>query len=464
MAAQRSSAGTQLGNHTLGRRSFLGLGAAGLAAATFGLSACGGSSGRGGGGSDTFTFMTWGATHEREGVIKVVDRICEDAGLEPDVQSVAYDEYATKINTLVAANTPPDAGYLNEGTAMQLGVQGKIKSIADRPEFENWVPQAVHYWDEENAVGVIALETCIAMYNKDITDAADLVVPSTIDTTWSWDDFVQAADKITKDSEGRSPSESGFDPENVAQYAVAAPGDLPTLHGFFVSNGLQLFSEDGTKCFIDTPEAIEVVQSLVDLVYKHRVSPTPVESNTFGGSPAALLGSGRVAMIMAGQWNLVELADIDELNYDVGVLPKFQEPAMSFFGGAAAVFEDGNHPEEGYAVLSALGDPLQTDLYTTGIFMPQETKYYTDEAEIAKWIDNPAHPAGYRTAVVDPVLEYGSPYFSFKLKDFPLIESTLGGGIAALFDGPTDIPAALKDLAAKVAPLMKGAYPDVLAG
>jgi multiple sugar transport system substrate-binding protein len=461
MAAPRSSADGRHDHFTLGRRSFLGLGAAGLAATTLGISGCGGNSGRSGD-SDTFTFMTWGATHEREGVVKVVDKICGEAGLSPDVQVVAYDAYATKINTLIAANTPPDAGYLNEGTSMQLGVQGKIKSIAGRPEFENWIPPAVHYWDDENAVGVIALETCIAMYNKDITDGAGLTVPSSIDAAWKWDDFIAAADKITKDHEGRSPSESGFDPDNVAQYAVSAPGDLPTLHGFFVSNGIQLFNEEGTECYIDSPEAIEVVQSLVDLVFKHRVSPTPVEANSFGGNPAALLGSGRVAMIMAGQWNLVELADMD-LNYDVGVLPIFQQPAMSFFGGAAAVFEDGKHPDEGFAVLSALGDPLQTDLYTTGIFMPQELKYYTDEAEIAKWIDNPAHPPGYRTSVVDPVLEYATPYFSFKLKDFPLIESTLGGGIEALFDEPTDVPAALKKLAADVAPLMKGSYPDVLA-
>jgi len=66
------------------------------------------------------------------------------------------------------------------------------------------------------------------------------------------------------------------------------------------------------------------------------------------------------------------------------------------------VFDATEHPEEAWALQKWMMDPSRTlDLYTSGLWMPTKESYYTDEEDLARWLDNPVHPDGYREAVVD---------------------------------------------------------------
>jgi multiple sugar transport system substrate-binding protein len=280
---------------------------------------------------------------------------------------------------------------------------------------------------------------------------------------WSWEAFITQTDKLTRDESGRSPSESGFDPKKVRRYGVAAPTDLPTLHGLFKSNGLDLFNEDGTECRINSAEAIEVIKSLSDLIHVHRVAPTPAQASALGSGAALLLQSGRVATTMAGQWILIDLAE-GKVPYGVGVLPSFGEPFVCVVGGANAVFTGAPNRELAFEWMDFLASPEECDLYRRGLWMPMEKKYYTDDALIDLWVDEKVHTAAYRTAVLQPMIEHPAPYFSFKIKNFPKIESVLSGGIAPILAQPTDVAAKLNALAEEIKPLLEGAYPDVREG
>ncbi|ACQ79726.1 extracellular solute-binding protein family 1 [Beutenbergia cavernae DSM 12333] len=444
----------------LSRRGFLAAGAGTAGLTGLALAGC-----RGPGASDSaaFDYMTWGSSFEADGVNAALDAFADEKGIDAKPLNVPYDEYAAKLNSLIAAGTPPDAGYVQEGMAMQLGEQGKVVSIADRDEFAGWLPIAKHYWDEENAVGVIALEVITMFHSVEAVQAAGVAPPATMDTSWDWDTFVEQADALTKDASGRSPSESGFDAGDVRQYGVAVPTDLPTLHSLFASNGLSLFNEDGTECLIASPEAIEVVQALSDLIYTHRVAPTPAQASAMGSGSALLLESGRVAMVMGGQWSLIDLAAGD-LEYGLGVHPTFGVPAICVVGGANAAFVDSGNEDLALEWMAYEASPETVSLYRDGLWMPMEEKYYTDDELISTWVNDDVHTPAYRTACVDPLVQHGVPYFSFKIKNFPEIEGVLGGGIAPIFAEQTDVAAALEALAAEVAPLMQGAYPDLVEG
>lgn len=451
-----------LAGSSLPRRRFLGLGAGALAAMGLGASGCSNftsksSSGGGNRSTDELVWTYWGTAAEKTSVANAVTAFCKANKLKPNVQNITFDQYNTKINTLIAANTPPTAGYLTE-IGMQLGEEGKILSVDNKAGFDSFLPEALHYWAEGKAISKTAIEIYTLYHNTDKTKAAGVTVPTTLDTAWKWDDFVTAADKLTKDKSGRSPSESGFDPANVAQYGVLFGTDLQLLCGFLQSNNTDLFDESGTTCLIDRPEAIEVFQKLSDLVFEHRVAPNATQTESLGANPALQLDSDRVAMVVGGQWSLLDLASAKS-PFDVGMLPIFDKPATPILGGVNGVFAGSGLEDKAFELLIALASPDKVDLYSDGLWMPLQSKWYTDDKLLASWADNDAHPPSYRTAVIEPTLKSATSYPSFKLKNWTSISTVLDGGIAPLFAKQADVPAKLKALAPKVNKLMQGVYP-----
>jgi multiple sugar transport system substrate-binding protein len=451
------------------RRNFLRLGLGGVSAAALAATGCSNftsstpsnteqSSGAGG----TFTFTFWGTGAEKAAVSRVVNDFAATKGLTPKPQSIP-DAYETKLNTLIAANNPPDAGYLTESMAMRLGEQGKIVSVAGKAGFDEYLPGTLHHWAPDQAVSQTAVEVMAFWYNADATSAAGVTPPAASGQAWDFAALAEAADKLTVDDDGRHPSESGFDPKNVKMYGVAAPTSILALTALLKSNGVDLFDEQGTKTNIDSPEAIEVLQNVADLIFKHRVSPTPAQSTTFGASTALLLASKRVAMAVDGQWALLDLAQTKGLNYDVAVLPKFDIPMTTIVGGASAVFSGSKNVDAGMQLLLDMGDPTKVPLYSTGLWMPLQKKYYTDEALISTWVKDGVHPPNYRTAVIEPTMADPVPYPSYKIKNFTsTISTTLNNGLAPIFTKETDIAAAAQKLAASVNKQMQGSYPDVI--
>jgi ABC-type glycerol-3-phosphate transport system substrate-binding protein len=103
------------------------------------------------------------------------------------------------------------------------------------------------------------------IYNQRIFDEAGAKYP-TKDATW--DDITQAALAIHKP------------PDRFAMRAVTNTEQyIPEM---IRSNGGRIFSEDGTKVVVDSPEAIEAVQTAVDWLSKHKVAMAPGEEKVLG--------------------------------------------------------------------------------------------------------------------------------------------------------------------------------------
>jgi multiple sugar transport system substrate-binding protein len=99
-------------------------------------------------------------------------------------------------------------------------------------------------------------------FNKDLFDAAGEPYPK---GPWTWDEFIQVAQRLTlRDSRGR-----------IKQFGFLC--DWWYWTQFVMQWGGRIYSPDGARCVADSPEAIAAVQFMHDLMYKHRVTPTPVD-------------------------------------------------------------------------------------------------------------------------------------------------------------------------------------------
>jgi multiple sugar transport system substrate-binding protein len=438
-----------------------GLGALG-ALGTAALAGCADNGGSGGG-DVALQFMYWGSSFEQKAVEKMLAAY-EDRAEGTSVEALyTPQEYETKINTLVASNRVPNVAYMDSGMAYRLADQGKLINffpyLKKYPDLANRLPYTYYWYGKNKLLGTqTANEVILLWYNKQtFTDAGVDVPPAEAASAWPWDTLVENADRLTLDQSGKRPSESGFNPKQVRQFGLSANFNNYGWYPLVRSNGGDFCDETGTKYVLNSPEAVEVFQNLQDLMYEHRVAPTPAQTGNNAPTTTVQLQTKRIAMAIDGQWVLLDMAQSD-LDYGIGVLPKFVEPTTIGFAAASVAFT-GDHDDETVELYMFHNDPRYVDLYKDGLWMPLEEKYYSEPEAIDSWTKNDSHPPEFRTAVVDYTLNNSVPMFDQRLKNIDAIAEVLTPAIQQIQTGKAKAQEVLDALQSKVEPLLEGWYP-----
>jgi multiple sugar transport system substrate-binding protein len=355
-----------------------------------------------------FTF--WGSDVERAAVEKTV-RAFEAANPNIKVQAehIPGPEYVARLSAMFAAGDPPDVGYLYETHAALWASGGKVLDMTDvvnaDPLLADRLPETYYYYGSGKTLGTnTATETTVMFYNKDLFDQAGLPYPpSDPEQAWTWPEFLAAARRLTSDSAGLHPGEPGFNPQQINVYGVRLADEWWGYYPFIYSNGGEIVNEDGTRLLLDSPEALEAVQALADLMWVDYVAPTPFAARQLP-KPEVLLQTGQAAMVVDGQWKLLDFASMEGLNYGLAVLPKMKEPKTLIFGSPTVIFAGTQHLEAAIQFYKYHNDPQVVDLFERGLWMPLDRTYYTEPGAIANWLDNPAHPPEARGVLVDYTL------------------------------------------------------------
>lgn len=449
----------------LSRRSML-TGGIGIAAAAA-LGACTSSGAPGGSGaSGNKKFMYWGSSYEDQTVRKMLDAYSKESGtlMSPLFTTGAEQEYNTKLNSLVAAKTPPDVLYLHDYMSYSLAEKNlllNMESYIDKyPALAERLPGSYYYWDDGKLLGTQTGATAnLLYYKKGAFDEAGLAYPpAEAGKAWDWDTFVATADKLTFDVNGKHPSESGFNANDVKQFGVS--NFFEEWYSFVASNGGDITDSIGMEYALDSPEAIKALQDLADLVHKHRVAPTPRQQSASGANTSTDLRSGRVAMVFDGTWAMLNL-NTEKIDYGIGVHPKHVESKTVQRSGSTAIFQSTADHDKAVDFYMFHNDPHNvTELFTSGLWLPLEMKYYTNEEDIAFWVDNPGHPPEFRTAVIDVILNHSVTTYTQRLQNITAIREVLLPAIDVIQQGHEPAETVLKDLREKVQPLLKGVYPN----
>ena len=192
-------------------------------------------------------------------------------------------------------------------------------------------------------------------YNKDIFDAAGLKYPS---GDWTWDDFLKIAPKLVqRDDEGK-----------ITQFAIGINWKIHWQQ-FVAQWGGNIYSKDGTKCTLDSPEVIAAIQFMYDLVYKYRVAPTALEeagmvsTGGWGGRDTrTFFCSGRYATALGGRWWLLALRDYPDLKYDFTESPHGKYKVFYSYGKSTIINSNSKHINEALCFLKFLLSPEYNEL------------------------------------------------------------------------------------------------------
>jgi len=146
---------------------------------------------------------------------------------------------------------------------------------------------------------------------------------------WTWEEFLDWCLKVRKVSpEGRV--------ERFAVLPFGAPRVWPT-------NGGAVFNETMTRCTLDSPEVLEATRFYYDLMFKHRVMPTPVDiasmaaQGGYAGGSLQWLGRGVVLGVVMGRYSLIQLRKFPDFKPDVALIPYRVMPMQHVISRAAAI-------------------------------------------------------------------------------------------------------------------------------
>jgi multiple sugar transport system substrate-binding protein len=407
-------------------------------------------------------FMYWGSAFEKAAMEKMIKAF---NGSHPNIEVKGEHvpgDYNAKINTLMATGDLPDVAYLGEGLALKWATDGKVLDMTQYldmyPDLGNRLKQSYYYYEPGKTIGTnTAVEMITLYYNKDLFKEAGVELPPTNGANaWTWQQFVDIAKKLTKDSSGKTPNDPGFDPKNIVQYGVSFPTWMGGWYPFLLSNGADITNADGTQFAMNSPEAIEVFQKLQDLMYKDYVAPTATQQQNMPATNVRLQ-TKKVAMAIDGQWSLLDFAS-SKMNFGIAVLPKLKEPKTFVLGAPTVIFSNTKHPKEALEFYLYHNNPEQVDLYKQGLWMPLQDKYYSDPAAIDSWIKNDSHPAEYKEAVIDYTLKYAGRSPAYSLKNFAEIDPKISASLDKIWTNKEPAEKVLNDMVKEVQPLLKGRY------
>lgn len=429
-----------------------------------------------GGGTDSgkqkdvkLTYVYWGSTAEDVAVKAALnDFMAANPGIKVEPMYLPGDldgsTYNAKMKSMAASGTLPDVGYFRPeefGNYAEKNFFLQLDDLMKRDGMDaSYLPQTWLSIGGKTYGAYTAAECQVMFYNKKtLQDAGVPLPPAAFDQGWKWDEFAANLRKITTDKNGKHPGEAGFDPKNITRYGVAYDLWSAMYYPTLWSNGGGVISDDGKSVLIDSPESIEAVQRLADLINKDHTMPY-----MGGGSglpaPSVMLANGQLGFWVTGQWNFLEIGAMKDLPFGVAALPIQKKPAQIYLSGVNVVFKATKNPEAAWKLQKWMMDPSKTlNLYTSGLWMPTKLAYYNDPAKLKEWTDNAVHPAGYKEAVLDSMsISKNEP---IKIRNINQIWGDfLNPAFESIWIGKSTAADALKDAAKKIreSGLLAGTY------
>ena len=147
-------------------------------------------------GTVNLTFQIWDVA-QRDGMQAMCDAYtAQHPDVHIEVQVINWDEYWTKLEAATMSNKMPDIFWMHTNEILKYADNGKLADCSDIVETEHF--SDISLSNASGSDGVLYgvpkdKDTVGLVYNKEMFDAAGVAYP---DETWTWDDLVEASEKI----------------------------------------------------------------------------------------------------------------------------------------------------------------------------------------------------------------------------------------------------------------------------
>ncbi len=268
------------------------------------------------------------------------------------------DAYWDKLQTEFAAGTAPDItinqmDWVIPGAARGMFVDLMPFIERDQVDLSAYFYDMAPEWGWRGGLyGGLLYAGGQALYiNKDLLAAAGLEMPA---ADWTWNDMLNYALQLTDADSG--------------QWGLyISPLNPPYWGASFIHGaGGSVLNADRTQCTLTTPEAQAGLQFISDLIFVHRVMPSPV---TLVGQENPFL-TGKVAMYFGGTWQEGQIREAG-FDWDFAHMPAHPETgirSVQMGSNAWSILSTSTKREEAWQLVKYLmGEGGQTGMMSNGI-------------------------------------------------------------------------------------------------
>lgn len=266
--------------------------------------------------------------------------------------------YGDKLLAEFASGTAPDVFQVGDGDVARFAAQGVFEPLdpyiagtkGNTPLDTSVFIQAVADIGKVNGTTYLLTKDSsplVLYYNKKLFDAAGVAYPT---DKWTWNDLLNAAQKLTITSGGKT-----------TQWGIQLPdswGDPTWVRGILpiiYQNGGDIISSDGKKVtgYLDSDATIAALQWYGDFITKYKVAPSKADVAALSGQD--LFQTGKVAMLWTGVWPLGGYIKDTTMSFGTAPLPMGQQRANSICWAGFAMYSKSQNKDAAWAFLRWIG-------------------------------------------------------------------------------------------------------------
>ncbi|HVG96657.1 MAG TPA: extracellular solute-binding protein, partial [Chloroflexota bacterium] len=179
-----------------------------------------------------------------------------------------------KLDALIGAGTPPDMLYIGNGADVTTrAARGSLQDLnplvrRDRFDTADFFESAVALYQlcGKQYAYPSDFPNQALYYNAELFEQAGVKPPpdSWGDDSWTFDRFLDSARRVTRET--NAGTQWGY---------LTAHSAFRNWWVWVAANGGEMLDKDSKTCLLNEPPAVEALQFMQDLVFKHRVMPDP---------------------------------------------------------------------------------------------------------------------------------------------------------------------------------------------
>jgi len=346
--------------------------------------------------------------------------------IKVEIETIAYGDYFTQMQTRVAAGQAPDAyelNYENFVSYAKKGVLLDINPFFEASQFDKSVlnAQALNAFAADGVQYGMpgSFSNVLLIYNKELFSQAGADLPT---KDWTWKEFDDAAAKIRA--------------LNKNTFGVFQPIQFHEFYKLVQQNGGSLLNADKTAFTVNSPENVETLQRLVDRVRTTNVMPTQAQLSGVGDWD--LFKAGRLGMIVTGVWAFSDFMKNVTFDWDVAVEPGNKKKATHFFSNGLVINKDSKVAEAAFEWIKFLSSSKEAAQIRVDAGWELPAVTYPDVLESYLKMTPPAN----RQAVFDSLEFLVTPPV---IEQFTEMSDILGIHLTAASEGAKTAQQALDD-------------------
>lgn len=279
------------------------------------------------------TYFTFSAAPDHTADLDKMVAAFETANpnIKVKVETAPFDQYFTKLQTLIAGGTAPDTFELNYENFVSYASKGVLADMtplaAAEPGFaDRFYPRAYQAFSQDGKQFGLpqSFSDVVLFYNKDLFDAKGVSYPT---AEWTWKEELDAAQKLTDTKTGVWGS---YSPVQFWEFYKTA-----------AQNGCSVLGPDKTVT-INQPSCVEALTWMVNKINQYHIAPTDAEMG--GVSDGDMFKQGKIAMLRTGIWMFSSFKDA-QFKWDIALEPGNTQKAHHFFANAVALSASGKNTD-----------------------------------------------------------------------------------------------------------------------